>query len=181
MKTGPLTIEELVEAFRELGGEAEWADVREKIADGRQRSTTGYKDKRNFDTTLWQVLYLHCPGSGKYAGNPIFQKVGDSRFRLLDFDPRSPVSPNMMPAELAGLEAAVRRSREVNEFKRSPGLVEEIKRMYGSSCQLCGIRRLLPSGAVYAEAHHIHGLVRTARMISQTCCACVRTAMPSSI
>ena len=158
MQTGSLTIEELVEAFVSLGGEADWGDVQTTILAERGNSTAPYKDKVNFDTTLWQVLYRHCPGFAKYTGNAVFQRTGNSRYRLLDFDPRDAELQGAKASELNDWEASVRRSRETSEFNRDAKLASEIKKLYGSQCQRCGTKILLPSGDAYAEAHHIRGL-----------------------
>jgi hypothetical protein len=158
MKTGSLTLEELVEAFGALGGEADWGDIRNQIAVARQHSIKPYKTKVSYEGSLLQLLYQRCDGFRKYKGDAKFEKVGDSRYRLLDFDVQSRVSREAKPPELGNLEDVVRRSRERNEFKRNPKLVVRIKTMYGSQCQLCGTTLLLPSGEIYAEAHHVCGL-----------------------
>jgi hypothetical protein len=155
---GSLTIGELVDAFVALGGAADWADVQSYIATARQHSTEPYKDKVNFDTTLWQLLYRHCPGFAKFNGNALFQRVGASRYRLLDFNPLLPQQPQSKSSEIDDLEAVVRRSREISEFSRDQRLVTRVKELYDSQCQVCGVRLLLPSGQAYAEAHHIKGL-----------------------
>lgn len=158
MKTGWLTFAELVEAFVALGGEADWGDVQKQIAIGRRHPIAPYKTKNSYEGSLLQLLYQRCPGFRKYKGPAKFEKVGDSRYRLLDFDLRRTVPREARSPELGDLEDAVRRSREINEFARSPELVEQIKKMYGSECQRCGVRLLLPSGDIYAEAHHVRGL-----------------------
>jgi len=158
MKTGRLTLEELVGAFRALGGEADWCAIRTRLAGGRQHSIKPYKTKDSYEGSLKQLLYERCPGSGKYRGDEKFKKVRDSRYRLLDFNLSSTVSSEERPSEPGDLEDALRRSREISESKRDATLVAQIKTMYGSQCQLCRKKLRLPSGEFYAEAHHVRGL-----------------------
>ncbi|WP_199896989.1 HNH endonuclease [Halarchaeum acidiphilum] len=48
------------------------------------------------------------------------------------------------------------RSRVV----RNTDLTHDMKRMYGHTCQICGVSRRGPDGGPYAEAHHIRPLGR---------------------
>jgi HNH endonuclease len=158
MDTHPLTAEELVGAFTVLGGEAEWRDVRKQIASGRSHPYAPYKDRKNFETTLWQLLYQRCPGSGKFTGNKVFEKIGKTRYRLADFISRDSTLPTSGPGELGEWEDEVLRVRLINERSRNQNNVARILEIYNSTCQCCGIKLMLPSGEAYAEAHHIRGL-----------------------
>lgn len=84
--------------------------------------------------------------------------MGESHYRLLDFNPLVPHVSANQAAEVNDYEAAARRNREVQEFRRNQLLVRQVKDLYESSCQICRIRLALPSGESYAEAHHIKGL-----------------------
>jgi hypothetical protein len=173
MPNGSLTVEELVRTFAALGGVADWHQVQEYIWEDRGATFDPYKDKGNYDTTMWQLLYRHTPGFAKFRGNALFQTLGPSRYRLLDYNPLVPEQPTNKANEVDDLEAAARRSREIQEYKRNQELVREIKDLYKSQCQRCGTRLLLPSGEAYAEAHHIKGLgLEGPDVLSNMLCVC---------
>ena len=62
VSTRHLHIEEVVQAFTELGGEAEWSDVEARITEKRGNSYSPYKDWHNYRTTMFQLLQQHCEG-----------------------------------------------------------------------------------------------------------------------
>jgi 5-methylcytosine-specific restriction protein A len=55
-------------------------------------------------------------------------------------------------------EKALRKKRQVDAIIRSQRLVDEIKKLYKNTCQLCGARILVRPGKYYSEVHHIQPL-----------------------
>jgi hypothetical protein len=93
-----LRLEEVTEALRELGGEAEWRDIEAFVTKTRGRSYAPYKDWDNFNKTMFQLVQQHCQGYQKFTGPVVFEKVRIGRFRLAQptqppgVIPTSPVS-----------------------------------------------------------------------------------------
>lgn len=83
MPTRHLRIQEVVQAFTELGGEAEWSDVEARITRKRGGSYDPYKDWMNYTTTMFQLVQQHCKGYKKYTGPVLFARVRRGRFQLL--------------------------------------------------------------------------------------------------
>ena len=97
-----LDLNEVIDAFTELGGEAEWPDVRARVTARRGDSYAPYKDWRNFNETMSQHVQQHCANYAKFTGQVLFEKVGPRRFRLA----ASPVVlPFAVPAPPANYEA----------------------------------------------------------------------------
>jgi len=97
-----LDLNEVIDAFTELGGEAEWPDVRARVTARRGDSYAPYKDWRNFNETMFQHVQQHCANYAKFTGQVLFEKVGPRRFRLA----ASPVVlPFAVPAPPANYEA----------------------------------------------------------------------------
>lgn len=83
MPTPHLRIEEIVQAFTELGGVTEWSDVEARITKKRGGSCAPYKDRMNYTTTMFQLVQQHCKGYKKYTGPVLFVRVRRGRFQLL--------------------------------------------------------------------------------------------------
>jgi hypothetical protein len=81
-----LKVDEIVSALEELGGEADWLDVENRITAKRGGSYAPYLDKYNFIQTMNQLYQQHCQGYAKFIGPPLFEKAGKRplRIRLLN-------------------------------------------------------------------------------------------------
>jgi hypothetical protein len=77
-----LRVDEVVEALRELNGEAEWREIEDRVTRRHGHSYRPYKDLRNFRHSMFQLVQRHCQGYQKFAGSIIFEKVRMGRFRL---------------------------------------------------------------------------------------------------
>jgi hypothetical protein len=77
-----LRLEEVSEALKQLGGEAEWRDIEARVTEKRGRSYAPYKDWDNFNKTMFQLVQQHCRGYQKFTGPVLFEKVRIGRFRL---------------------------------------------------------------------------------------------------
>jgi hypothetical protein len=89
MITGSVTIGEVVEVFRALGGEGTRADFLRSLSVGRgypsEPYAPYYKDRHNFESTAWQVVQQRCRGYEKHTGkNLLFENVGNGKCRLLE-------------------------------------------------------------------------------------------------
>lgn len=83
VSTGSLRLEEVVEATKELGGEVDWRDIRDRVRDKRGGSFAPYQDWNNFNKTMFQLVQQRCPTYKKFTGPIRFEKVGKgTRFRL---------------------------------------------------------------------------------------------------
>jgi predicted HNH restriction endonuclease len=108
-----LTLDEIRQALQELGGEANWQDIEDKVTQKRGGSHEPYLDWRNYTTTMRQLFQKHCKGYRKYTGQEYFRKVGESplRYQLTSLA-QVTSSPNSLtrssraiqPAEPAAIE-----------------------------------------------------------------------------
>lgn len=55
-------------------------------------------------------------------------------------------------------EKSLRKKREINSIIRNQKLVNEIKKLYNNTCQLCGQQLQVGPGKYYSEVHHIKPL-----------------------
>lgn len=91
-----LKVDEIVSALEELGGEADWLDVENRITAKRGGSYAPYHDEHNYAKTMNQLYQQHCQGYAKFIGPPMFEKVRARplRIRLVNFKhPRSNAKP----------------------------------------------------------------------------------------
>ena len=107
------------------------------------------------------VVQLECAPSHNHkvlTHKLIFKNLKNELVDLQIEKRRTEFSVRVSFASPVDLEVRAQKIRTRNEFQRNPKYVLEVKEMYGSQCQVCGIRLALPGGNFYAEAHHIRGL-----------------------
>jgi hypothetical protein len=102
MITGSVTIEEVVDVFRALGGEAPRKSFLRKLSEGRDYPNQAYEPYATvtyFETTAWQVVQRRCHGYKRYTGeNALFKRVGSAKCRLLEINQRNSVSSEAEPS-----------------------------------------------------------------------------------
>jgi len=98
MATHHLQLSDVIQAFDELGGEADWTDVEARVMAKRGSGFAPYKDRRNYKNTMFQFVQQHCKGYRKFNGDIRFVKVRDTRFRLAS----PPRWPPQTPPPVAG-------------------------------------------------------------------------------
>lgn len=82
--TESITIEDLIDALKELGGEANWGEIRERVVENKGGILPlRYSYWDSYVKTIFQVVQQHCCGYEKYKGIRYFEKVKKGRFRLL--------------------------------------------------------------------------------------------------
>lgn len=85
-----LTLSDIVQAFNELGGEADWTDVQAHVIAKRGNSFAPYKALGNYKNTMFQFVREHCEGYKKLKGDVRFVKIRNTRFRLVSPSPAVP-------------------------------------------------------------------------------------------
>ena len=165
VSTRHLQIEEVVQAFTALGGEAEWNDVEARITEKRGGSYRPYKDWRNYKNMMFQLVQQHCEGYRKFTGTVLFVKVRAGRFRLVTSLPggvhRTPVEPEeihpeTVPASREYMAGAVRQVL-INAYERDPKARRACLERHGTNCVVCGMnfeQRYGPIGRGFIHVHH---------------------------
>jgi hypothetical protein len=158
MPTNYLTLSEVIEAFNELGGEADWADVKARVTEKRGNDFTPYPSWRNYKNTMFQIVQVHCEDYHKFNGNVQFVKVPKTRTRFrLAFPNPPPVTEFIQPpSDIAAppdrIEAHVQR------IVRDTVAAKSLKARYDYKCQVCGFRIEPAPGNYYVEVHHVRPL-----------------------
>ena len=152
----PFTISEVIQAFAELGGEADWSDVRARIAEKRGGDVAPYLDQLNFDTTLFQVVQQHCEGYRKFSGDIRFVKVRRGRFRLASPTPPPVIEYVKPPSDIDAPPGRI--ETHVQRIVRDTVAAKSLKARYGYKCQVCGLRIEPTSGSYYVDVHHVRPL-----------------------
>lgn len=151
-----LTLSEVIQAFAELGGEAEWTDVKSHITKKRGGNFAPYLDQLNFDTTMFQVVQQHCKGYRKFTGDVQFVKIRAGHFRLAAQKP-PPVTEFIQPP--FDIEAPPGRiEANVQRIVRDTVAAKSLKARYDYKCQVCGLRIEPTTGSYYIEVHHVKPL-----------------------
>lgn len=83
INSGPVTIEEILFALRELGGEAQAVDIKKQVTKNRGGVPNRYSSARSFEETIQRMIEDHCPESANYSKTPYFKRVGRGRYKLI--------------------------------------------------------------------------------------------------
>ena len=162
---GQVTLSQVQEAIRLLGGKATRPDFLSKLTQLRGGDISYYKDQHNYETSAWQVVQQHTPGYDKYIGPPHFEKIGNGKVRMIS-DPNSlssigtPVEPPHTPvaADITASDQPERVRQETYRILRDTMLAREVKEFAQYRCQICGTVIQLGVDQPYAEAHHVRPL-----------------------
>ena len=165
MATHPLTLSDIIQAFNELGGEADWPDVEAKVMAKRGNGFAPYKDLRNYKNTMFQFVQQHCEGYRKFNGDIRFVKDRGTRFRLVPPShavaehhrlPPENIHPETVPEGKEYITGAVRQVL-INAYERDLGARTKCIQHYGTLCAVCGVNfeeRYGPIGKGFIHVHH---------------------------
>jgi hypothetical protein len=165
MATHHLKLSEVIQAFDELGGEADWPDVETRVIEKRGNGFAPYKDWLNYKNTMFQFVQQHCEGYRKFNGDIRFVKVRDTRFRLASLSPTAPerhrlppenIHPETVPEGKEYVTGAVRQIL-INAYERDPEARKTCIQHYGTICAVCGVNfeeRYGPIGKGFIHVHH---------------------------
>ncbi len=175
-----LKVEDVIQSLKELGGEAEWHSIQENIDKKRSHLYLPYKDKRNYENTMFQLVQVHCQGYAKYNGDEKFIKVSTDPlvFRLTDATLKSGTilrkksKSKFQDAEEITKESWFEDVITSSDFSEPPTRVEsktyriirdtliarKIKEIHNFRCQICHETPIKLRSGYYAEAHHIKPL-----------------------
>lgn len=78
-----VTLEMVIEALNQLGGEAQSVEIKNRLLENLGGVPENYKDKTSFYETIQVIIQTHCPVEKKYKYfRNVFTKVGRGRFIL---------------------------------------------------------------------------------------------------
>ena len=158
-----LHVSEVVEALVELGGEASWSRIEDRVTQRRGNSYAPYKDWSNFKTTMFQLVQQHCTGYAKFTGHVLFKKTSIG-FSIATAETSSPnretippelVHPETVPSSQVYLTGAVREVM-VNAYERDPNARRECLERHGTSCKVCNISFEQVYGSIGHGFIHVH-------------------------
>ena len=89
MTDEPIKINEVIEAFKALGGTAKSKQIQDHIISSRGNilpKTYEFGGWDSYRKTIHQVIQSHCPGHVKYRGTTHFEKLPNDLFKLLGFN-----------------------------------------------------------------------------------------------
>lgn len=179
-----VSLEDVVTALRDLGGEAQSTQIKDRIEKNFGGVPDNYKDATSFRETIQVIIQEHCPQENKYKKKPIFEKIDRGRFRLLHKYPSAPVNPELknirrrVSAEeqrLTNVQSLVERELESMRFEeehfegqqreryssyyeRDPRLRAKAITLHGTTCVACGFdfeKKYGEYGKDFIEVHHI--------------------------
>ena len=111
-----------------------------------------YHNMPGIDISTTHDNQVHVPAG--IASLPGYQPFTEAERLLIHDQAAYPLSLIETPTD----EKTLRRKREINALVRNQKLVQELKRLYKNTCQLCGTRIQVRPGKYYSEAHHIKPL-----------------------
>lgn len=158
-----LHVAEVVKALEELGGDASWPSIEQRVTQSRSDSYAPYQDWNNFKKTMFQLVQQHCVGYAKFTGPVLFKKTPHG-FSLAGTDastanrvrvPSELVHPETVPSNRECLTGAVREVL-VNAYERDPKARRECLEKYGTSCAVCKISFEQVYGDIGRGFIHVH-------------------------
>lgn len=154
--SGPVTLSQVEQALKKLGGEATWDKILDQVTEIRNGDYSYYRNWENYVKTAYQVIQQHCQDYQKYTGPPRFEKVG-KKFRLIGaaFEP---ISSTPIAKDIKDPTQPERVKQETYRILRDTVLAREVKESNQYRCQICGQVLKLNNEIPYAEAHHIKPL-----------------------
>ncbi|MCK5173640.1 MAG: HNH endonuclease [Planctomycetes bacterium] len=158
-----LRVEDVIEAFKAFGGEADWSAVKAYITSKRDHPYAAYKDLQNYEKTMFQLVQLHCEGYDKFRGPVLFEKVRRGRFRLVsspvavDRIRKSPheVHPETVPPGREYIAGTVRQVL-INAFERDPNARRACLDSHGMQCAACEMTFEQRYGSIGKGFIHVH-------------------------
>ncbi len=84
-KVGPITVEEVIACFFELGSEVQVGAVKQRVIKRRGRIPAQYKDEKSCKETIQRIIENHCPESDNYREERIayFRRVERGVYQIL--------------------------------------------------------------------------------------------------
>jgi hypothetical protein len=84
-KTGPITLEEIVQALSLLGGEAQAKLIKDKVTELRGGMPEHYGRSHSYRETIQKKIEDHCPQSANYkpSNEAVFEKVSRGIYKLI--------------------------------------------------------------------------------------------------
>ena len=155
--SGPVTLSQVQGALQELGGEATWPEILDRVTKNRNGDFSYYLDWSNYEKTAFQVIQQHCQGYKKYRGPAHFEKVGRGRFRLIG-SVKPQLTPTPVASDIEEPSQPERVKQETYRILRDTALAREVKEANDYRCQICSQTLRLKGGKPYAETHHIKPL-----------------------
>ena len=159
--SGPVTLDQVEEAIKILGGQGSWDQILAEVTKIRNGDYAHYLNKENYEKTAFQIIQEHCPSYKKYRGATRFEKIGNT-FRLTGtlakIVRRPKVAPEKHTPRAFDIEEPAQPERVLQEtyrILRDTSLARAIKESNQYRCQICGQTLKLSDGSPYAEAHHI--------------------------
>ena len=154
-----VTLHDVKLALRELGGEADWFDILNKLTENRGGDHSYYLDRHNYEESARQVIQQHCPSYKKYTGRSHFEKVRSRpvRYRLIEITTLiTPITPHA--SDIKEPEQPERIKLETYRILRDTKLAREVKEINDYKCQICNFSFTIGGNKPYSEAHHIKPL-----------------------
>ncbi len=81
---GSVNIQDVVNAFEDLGEEAEWNAIKDRVIEIHGGILPPrYSDWTSYINTTFQIIQQHCVGYKKFKGYILFERVRKGKFRLV--------------------------------------------------------------------------------------------------
>lgn len=186
MTTYSIKIGDIEKALAELGGQATYAEIQEKILTTHCEGKTpqNYKDASTFSATIRRKVEDYCPESKDFnaAKNEVrFRRVGRGTYRLASMDVEQKIDLDSQKSlfearvEKAKSDSSAARLRRLTRapkrpirikvtmeiFLRNADVVAEVLHRANGACERCKnpapfLRK--KDGSPYLEVHHVQQL-----------------------
>lgn len=163
-----ISLENIVDAFVFYKPTLKMQEIKDYIFESRRNSFEGYKSRYSFDQTIQRIVESHCATKKGFNGKPVFESPERGIYQLsnpqywVDLWQIENVDDKVLKLNLNNqtedLEVTARTLREINIINRNKNLVQNLKSLYNSTCQICATQIKIADNTFYSEVHHIKSL-----------------------
>lgn len=157
MSSQPITLEEIIFAFQQLGGESSAKEIKDRVTLNRGGMPSQYKRSHSYRETIQRIIENHCPQSSNFRGIAHFERVSRGRYRLVNIEWVAPEEDDEESFPEGKEFYKLHRMRErnakvVNLAKKRKLQIDPLL-----PCEICGFSFVKVYGELgkeFIEAHH---------------------------
>ncbi len=157
MSSQPTTLEEIISAFQQLGGEANAKEIKDQVTLNRGGMPSQYGRSHSYRETIQRIIENYCSQSSNFQGVAHFDRISRGKYRLINNDWIAPEEDDEESFPEGKEVYKLHRMRErnakvVNLAKKRKLQVDPLL-----SCEICGFSFVKVYGELgkeFIEAHH---------------------------
>lgn len=157
MSSQPITLDEIIFALQQLGGESTAKEIKDQVTLNRGGMPSQYKRSHAYRETIQRIIENYCPQSSNYRGNAQFERVSRGRYRLINIEWNAPEEDDEASFPEGKEVYKLHRMRERNVKVVNLAKKRKLQTNPLLPCEICGFSFVKVYGELgkdFIEAHH---------------------------